>query len=483
MAFSKQPVNSTYTTKTVSFARELAGRGPTRAKDAYLQNCYIEMQKNKEIKDNELVIVKRAGAIEQIPAAGSNGIRGVYLWKDQSKLFVATDDDIYVYNSTTLAAITTLTAVFGSIGGPVGFNEFLYEDTTVKLIATDGATLVTIDTSNTVVAATSPPAHLPIPVFLNGTLYIVGTDSSTIYGSASNDPLDWSDSGNAIDAEMQADKILYISLLNNYIVAFGSRTIEYFYDAANADGSPLSRNDSPIKSVGYLGGFAKHGNKIYFIGETSESVADVYLLEDFKISSLGNEAVRRNFAHGDDGPVAGITGFNGHDFYVVSSSDTTFVLEIETKLWSTWVTAGGSYFPMTNSVPQSTASLPYLNFFTLVGSQAIFGFSTDVHTDDGDDFTVVMVSDNEFFDSYNQKVCNRLSIYADKPTESLEVLMQTSDNDYQTWSTGQSIDLFQELPAKYRWGQFRRRAHKLTYTGDQPLRVYQIELDLNMGTS
>jgi hypothetical protein len=55
MAFTKTPVNSTYTTKSVGLAKELGSRGTTSAKDSYMRNCYVEMQKNKDTQDKEML--------------------------------------------------------------------------------------------------------------------------------------------------------------------------------------------------------------------------------------------------------------------------------------------------------------------------------------------------------------------------------------------------------------------------------------------
>jgi len=76
---------------------------------------------------------------------------------------------------------------------------------------------------------------------------------------------------------------------------------------------------------------------------------------------------------------------------------------------------------------------------------------------------------------------SKLVLNADKPTATSEVLVQWSDDDYQTWNTGTSVDLYQEHPSLSRLGGFRRRAFKLTHTANQPMRINSLEADINMG--
>ncbi len=476
MAFSKQPTQSTYSTKTVGLLKELGSRGNDTAKDSFYLNAYAEVQKNKTTKEEELIAVSRAGTSTVVESLGSDGVRGAWVWKDIGQVFICIGRHIYVYSADTYALTTTLTNFFVSSTGHVGFTEFLYSTTDTKLVVTDGTEIRAIDTLYAITSSVGHPTHLPYPIFLDGYLFVVKTNSSSIFNSDQDNPLTWV-GGDFVDAEMNPDELLRIALLNNYVVAFGRKTIEYFYDAANASGSPLSRNESPLKQVGYLGGFAQLGNRIYFIGEVSESSADIFLLEDFKITPLGTESVRRHLEVQDaNASVAACVSFNGHDFYTFSTAGATYALEMETKLWGKMSYKSNGTFPI-------NFSMYYYNtgFFTTTIDQSINIFNSSLYKDGVTTFPVQIVTDNEYFDSYNRKVCNRLSLVADRVAAS--VLVQTSDDDYQTWSTGQTISLDQELPCAYRWGQFRRRAHKLTFQADAPLRIRKLELDINLGNS
>ena len=67
------------------------------------------------------------------------------------------------------------------------------------------------------------------------------------------------------------------------------------------------------------------------------------------------------------------------------------------------------------------------------------------------------------------------------PTASSTGTLQWSDDDYQNYNAGLTVDLYHGRPSINRLGRFRKRAFKFTYTQNQPLRLEAFEVDLNMG--
>lgn len=483
--FSKTPEQSTYQTKQIRLVRELNSRGTNTNKDEDYINFYPEIIKNRNTKENELYLVKRDGSSEFIASVAASSVRGMFFWEQQNQLFIAVSDDIYIYNATTGTLTTTLSTAFGTSSGHVGFCEFLYDDGSVKVVATDGTTLQTIDSSGTRVAGADGdmPVHLPYPVFLDGYLFIVKVSTADIYNSNLNDPLAYT-AGDYITAEMIPDRVSWITRLNNYLVVTGNQSIEYFWDAANASGSPLQRNDTPVKLTGLLGGMATIGNKVFVVASNNESQPDIFILEDFKLTPIGTEAIRRHLASititGNHTIQAAVVSRAGHDLYVFNTGSACYAFDIESKLWARWTWQNSSNFALENSVNAVTGG-GYKTFFSLTSDSAIYIFSPTVYQDDGTTFPATLVTDNEEFDSYNQKTMHRATIWADKPSASSTGTLYWSDDDYQTWSTGASIDLYHEMPSAYRLGRFRRRAFKWTYTQNQPHRIKQLEVDINLG--
>jgi hypothetical protein len=482
MAYNKTPQTSTYQTKTIQLVNSLNSRTGNVNKDTDFLNCFFEIAQNKLTGEKTIQVVKRAGLSSYIASASS--VRGIHYWEDQSKLFVASGTDVAIYNSDTGSLITTVTT-FGTTTGEVGFTEFLYDDNTVKVVITDGTTLGTMDTANTWVASADadlPTPHLPQPLFLDGYLFIAKANSSDIYNSDLNDPLAYTP-GDFISCEMFPDTVLAIAKLNNYILAFGSSSIEYFWDAGNDTGSPLQRNDTPIKLLGFLGGLAQLGNKIYFVGNTLTSTPEIYMLEDFKVKPISDESVRRYLESlsGSVVPYIGsIVSCQGHDFYILNVGTLTYVFDLLSEQWFRWAFRQQTTFPVLHATSVKTNST-YNTVVFINGQSALFKVSPTIYQDVGTSFTMRIVTDNQMFDTYNRKTMAKLVVKGDKPTSTTSLSISWSDNDYQTFTTPLSLNLFQELPSLYRLGSFRRRVFKIEYIDNFPLRLQDMDVDINIG--
>jgi hypothetical protein len=481
VAFNKAPTQSTYQTKDVKLLMALDNRDQAGTKDVIALNGFYDLIKDKTTNDNSYMFVKRDGTVEypyEIPTAN---IRGMHYWEDQDKLYVAYNDRIAIITASTGVLVTTV-VTFVSTTGEVGFTEFYYDTGSVKLVACDGLVLITIDSSNVVVTGSDPDMPTPMrphPVFIDGYLFLIKSGTSDIYNSDLNDPLAYT-SGDFITAEMLPDTLIRISRLNNYLVAFGSASIEYFYDAANASGSPLNRNDTPIKQIGYLGGLAAHANKLFFVGQTSHTEPEVFMIEDFKMESLDNPSLRRFIQ-----PYSTFSGCvisqGGHDFYILTVGTITYCMDLETGVWTRMALKGGTTFPAKYSVNLPFTGVGNVSVMAVEDNTSLFYFDPDVYQDDGVNYTVTVQTDKQMFDTMHEKTMARVLVVADRPTTSADLLVSITDDDYQTYSTPRAVDLNQEFPSLYRWGRFRKRAFKLDFTENAPLRMQHLEVDFNIG--
>lgn len=482
MAFDRTPSQSTYQTKDIKLINQWETRDKSGTKDNDTVNCYYELVKNKSSQDNEYYVTSRDGTVLYPYTIPSTNIRGIYYWEDQDKLYVAYDTSIAIITGSTGVLITTLSPGFAAGTTEVGFTEFSYDIGTVKVVVTNGTVLGTIDSANTFVTGASvnmPVPHLPYPIFLDGYLFIAKSGTNDIYNSNLNDPLAYT-AASFISAEILPDNLVRIERLNNYLIAFGTASIEYFWDAATPTGSPLQRNDTPVKLVGYIGGLARAANKLFFVGNTQTTAPELFMIEDFKIESLGIPPLRRYLE-----PFTTSTGstlsFGGHDFYVLNIGSLTYIVDIETKLWTRISYKQTGNFPIKFSVTIPLSGYGNSSLIVQTGSASLSTFRADVFRDDNVDFSPTIVTDNEMFNSYNKKFVGRLSVVADRPTDSSFVTVYWTDDDYQTWSAGRQVPLNQAFPRLNAAGSFRRRAHKLIHTGNSRLRIQRLELDVNLG--
>jgi len=492
MAYSKAPTQDTYSSERVSIFREIATRdGGLAGKDEDYLNVFMEIVKQTKTGDQRRFLVKRCGTTSAIASVGASNIRGMYFWADENKLFYCVGRNVYVYNVNT-AVSTTLTNVFATSTGDVGFCEFLYDNGSVKIVGSDGVAvsgLVTIDNANTVVTSSDAdiPAHKTHLVFLDGYLFLAEANTANIWNSDINDPLSFV-AGTYIATEMEADRIIRIAKLNNYIIAFGKTSVEYFWDAAiPAPDSPLQRNDTPVKINTYLAGFAVYGNTVYYIGSDASGQPDVFMLKDFKIESIGSPSISRYLNTVTDAIstwVGAIVSFQGHTFYLVNAGNgKSWAIDVDTGLVTRFAFQTNSVFDilLSTNVISSTNARTY--FALDNGTSAIYKFDESVYQDAAVNFTCLVVTEANDFGTLNRKTMHRLSILGDRPSANSNISIQWSDDDYETFSTARSVNLKQDLASTYQLGWFRQRILKFTYSDNYPMRIQDIEVDINKGTT
>lgn len=485
MPYSKTPTTDTYSQENVSLARELVSRqnDPLGLKDETLINSIVEINKDRRTGETRTYHMKRAGSEVFLPDVGT--VRGSFMWKDANIFAYAVGKDVLLY-STDSGEITTCSDVFTTTVGDVGFELFLYDNGTVKLVVTDGLQLSTITSTGTVEVSTSPDLptpHLPKCLYLDGYLFLAEKHSAALWNSNLNNPLLYT-AGDFSLTEIQGDNILDFSRLNNYIVVFGSNTIEYFYDAGNESGSPLKRNDTPVKLNGFLGGLSRAGNTLYFIGYNDYNLPDIFKLQDMTLETISSEAVRRYMSSCGLSPEEYFTGHCvsnlGHDFYIFNGHTKCFAFDIKEKLWAQWVWKNTGYFKF-----QSTGTIilnsGVYSYFTVKDSPNIYWFRDSLYQDSNSNFPWVAITEPSDFGTLNRKTMGKLTLIADRPAGNSFVYVSFSDNDFQSWYGSWPVELNQDSPHLTRLGSFRQRAIKLSYLGNYPLRVQEIQVHINKG--
>jgi len=123
-------------------------------------------------------------------------------------------------------------------------------------------------------------------------------------------------------------------------------------------------------------------------------------------------------------------------------------------------------------------------YFALDNStSAVYKFDESVYRDAGTNFTCSIITEANDFGTLNRKTMHRLAILGDRPSASSTISVQWSDDDYETFNTARTIELKQDLSATYQLGWFRQRIFKFTYADNFPMRIQDIEVDINKGTT
>ena len=183
-----------------------------------------------------------------------------------------------------------------------------------------------------------PAVTVPGVAYLDGYFFVMDANG-TIYNSGLEAPLAWN-SLDFINCEAEPDGGAAIAKYLNYVVGFGNWTTQFFYDAANATGSPLAVIQSATIQIGCASGYsvAQFDGKLVWMGNSREKGRGVYALagsmSPTKISTpdvdriLNADSLATVFSWG--------AGFAGHSLYVLTLATTgiTLVYDFTSQVWS-----------------------------------------------------------------------------------------------------------------------------------------------------
>lgn len=490
MPRSANPQYSTYTTKQFGFGKDPFVRNTQdyTTFDALYKNCYIENVVNKQMQQFEVAITKRSGTTTVYTPTGT--FRGCFFWEYKNVLVVADGNSLLVLNPDTHIVTNTLSGVFGTTTGDVGFIEYAYNSGEINLIYSDGTTLGRLKADFTNENSTSPnlpTPHVPRITTLDGYIFLIKKDTQDIYNSNNNNPLAYT-SGEFISVEMEADNLVEIAQLSNYLVAFGKNSLEYFYDAANASGSPLQRNDTFFKNIGYIGGLSKIGNKLIFTGKTVNGLLDIFIVEDSKVSSIESQLIRKLFNNNKQtflNVTASIIPIDGVNIYLVNTPIKTFAVNIDTQTVTVWeyqslTTFNCKYYTQGLSTTQGSVTYIYNS-----DVNKLLKFDSSLYTDSTVPYQYYLRTEMMTMGTMQMKFIGRMTIICDGGNTTGTLNLSWVDEDYtlQPSAITLQIPMRQEMPSVRRLGGFRKRAFILSTLDNQPARLFGFELDMNMGSS
>lgn len=474
------PTTSTYTTKRLPFVGNPEQRtGVSISKDQLFVNFFAVDQKG--VEGTKYMIEQRGGLAYQLGTVSGEG-RGIYVWK--SKNFYVVGSVLYK-DGTAIQTLSTST-------GTVGFQEFGNDVNQTFLIILDGISGWVIDESFTVTKITDvnfPSPHVVHAGFIDGYLVVAKTFTGDLYNSDLVDPFTWTP-GNFISAESFPDHIVAVCRQNNYIVAIGSQTTEYFYDAGTAPGTPFARNSAALHQFGTPAPdtLAQIEEQVIFVGQTQTGGRTVWVLNGFNPTEIGIEPVNQSLdAEGYDisNAKAFCVRYKGHKFYVINLTSVTWVFDFDTYMWHMWADyTGASKFACNYACDDGSGHPVMLDTTKGYVYRMVEGVSKDHITPTTTaNITSIAISDKFDFGTMNNKFMHRLSLLCDTPfTGTATCTLYWSDDDYQTYSTGRSIAINNTQPIITQLGRFRRRAFKLIYSDAYPIRIEGMEVDINVGS-
>jgi hypothetical protein len=440
---------------------------------------YPELIKSPISDGKKYYLKKRPGTAVFETYSNTGQGRGIFYWQVTGNYLTVLGNTVYL-GATAIITLTTST-------GPIGCIEYRVSGTD-ELFVCDGAMGYIVNTGGGVTIITDPnfpTPHLPYPVYIDGYVFLAPVGGQTIRNSNLNDPTTWPVDG-SIDAEMYPDNIVGLFKQQNYLVAVGEESIEFFYDNANATGSPMQRNAPAVAQFGCGAPQTINQTETQLIlcGQTANGGRTVWVIQGFQPTEIGNEPVRE--ALDLEGPaMASATAFTiqcaGHKWYVLNlkNNQRTFVYDFEEQMWHEW--SGGlsqACFGYDYAADSGSGS-PVL--LAIAGGPSV-AMSPTTYQDSGVTINCTVITSKIDFDTIMRKRIYRLSVITDAPNGDNNVPMAVywSDDDYNTWvpTAGAGLNLNASYPTITQLGYTRRRAFKFVFQQNLPLRMEAFELDI-----
>ena len=498
MAYTPTPSADTYRTVRVGFDAMPTYRtgNLTTQRDCNIVNFFYD-RISQENKTREVFLKKRPGltasGYNMTKDATSDVLRGYYYDSVANAFYWAVNDNVYRCSPDDGTAIRTVDTMTTTTGY-VGFCEFLQASTGTRFILfSDGVDLFIDNFATTTCTEVSdgdmPSPHVPQPVALDGYVFLAAADTGDIYNCDNDDPTAWT-AGDFVSTEMTGDYVLMLAQNRNYLVAFGQNSLEMFWDAAITSGSPMKRADAGFRNVGYVTGLCQISNILYFVGQDQGKNTGIYRIDGFKVEKISDEIVDRTLQTitATDNVKGQINlarpGYSvssdGHSFYCVVASQTTWVYDVDENKWYEWKGSDGTGLKLEGSWAMINGS----QYVAIGGQTYISHMSPSLYQDFASNYTCSYTTERIDQDSYNWKVANRLTLLADEhaATGSSTITIAWSDDDWVNTSASRTVNLFRNAAKLYKLGRFRTRSYRFSYADNYPLRLRGMELELNIGT-
>ena len=323
--------------------------------------------------------------------------------------------------------------------------------------------------------------------FLDGYMLKM-TTNNRIYNSDLNSVSAWT-ADQYTPKNIQQDNPAGLARLGQIVLAFGENTVEAFYNAGNASGSPLGRLPQLNTKIG-LGGqmttffrgtagvrhyYAEVGGKLYFQGQEAGGLPSrgIYAFNGSRFEKVSTIYIEKLLS---DGTVYAMWpfGINGKIGLAISLSGVS----TNPQRWLMFFPDVNDWFEWTSAAFQPANS--GANFLGIGGLDsanklARFEGSTVSWQDTLGTITSLFTETIQFKipqDGNHRKRMIMAGVIGDTSTSASTLNAEFSDDDGVTWSTARGIDMTQINKKQiYRCGSFGSRFVRLTHASNNECRL------------
>ena len=476
----------------------------TNGEDQRKVNCFYEPVKNNMTGKGTLTLSKRPGVAEFTHTAGSvnsfgGATQNVYLvyrtptdsisfgtnipsiiFKDGNDIRTSTGggNSWTVYSSTAdfpgYIDMTTVSDNQYAVLQTKNTDDSFGHRAWYSVIGSTWTEITDVDFTN--------QTHVGKMEHLDGYAFILNVKND-ITNSDLNSLANWT-ATNFLKKNITVDIPIGLAKFGKQILAFGFNTVEMFYNAGHATGSPLSTLGHLSQRIGLiiphrtLSGSGHYyctvGSRMYFIGRSGggEASASVYTY-----NGQGFEKVSNNYIDKILSEVATTSyysmnslSFHGRDAVAILITNPN---SGSTQRWLMFFPEWKEWFEWTSDVFNPISMGGYFLSSTVGAKHLLYRFtSLDNWQDDGTSYQWL----TQFRLPSNGGSRNRMIMYgldADTDTSANSVTVDVSDDDCQSFYNLGSLDLTRDRKMGFRGGSFRKRHVRLSATDARPKRVYQ----------
>lgn len=364
-------------------------------------------------------------------------------------------------------------------GQPYQFAPF--QEGTVLLVKNQsGMWVVANGQIKQVISNGYPGETVPGLVVLGSFAYVMDI-GGIIHNSNYDNPYLW-DLLDAVAADYEADAPVALAKYLNYVVAFGTYTTQFFYDAGKPDASPLLPYLNANSRVGCAAAATviDLGPTIAWVGRTQQFNRQVFIMEGMTPKPISTPAIDKELnASGWDAVFAFSYYADGHLFYVLSAfTDHSWAFDMSTQRWYRWTDAAGTSALLYSGQASDLSENGFMVQSYLDGK--IYRVSSQYYSDNGSPFQVEIVTTK--FDAGNnyRKFFGCTTLIGDRNTGMPTI--ESTDTDYQSYSLARAVDMSTPLPRIFRNGSGRRRAWRIRQQDDNPMRWEALEVAFEQGS-
>lgn len=321
-----------------------------------------------------------------------------------------------------------------------------------------------------------PPSNIISITYMDGYIF-AGTSAGRIYNSDVGQPTIWQPS-NYISAEMFSDNLIALARQNNLLVALGTSSTQFFYDAANATGSPLANTEQAVLQFGTAsaGSVVQHENYVSWVAKGETGGYFIVRLDGVtstkRVSLEGIERVLSGEGSSIETARCYPIRYQGHFWYCLRLTNRTYLYDYDEDVWHEWEHTDGTNFPAIES-----AEFQQHPIFLDVSRGRVYKMDDTLFQDAGVNFTAAVTTSKIDLESNRRKFMYRFSLGSDIQTTSAPITIEYSDDDYVTWSTPRILDMTNNHNFLTRLGSFRRRAFRFLFTNNNPMRLDYFEVE------